>query len=155
VDSRSLGRQARYTSRGGVVTTQSLDSNDPFSISLKDGSGFIQVPDSLDASDTLTKYSSKHAGIIEGVSAVSKAASINSISEFTGVRATVGPTRTDDQAAANEFYQNSFGLPGGILGNTNSIESTTLTANTYMEINGAKIAGFTVESNDATGELKK
>jgi flagellin len=154
VDSRSLGRQARYTSRGGVNTTQNLDSNNKFLISLKDGSGFIQVPDSLDASDTLSKYSSKHNGIIEGISAISKAEAINSISEFTGVRATVGPTRTDDQAAANEsFIADGFGQ--ALLGNTNSIQATELTANTYMEINGAKIAGFSVENNDATGELKK
>ena len=154
IDTDSLGRQARYTSLSGVTTVESLTNggNNNVRISLKerDANGdlqFVTLSDSNNASDTLSKYSSKNLGVAEGTSAISKAAAINSVSEFTGVRAIVGETRTDNQDVAN------FLFAAQDFGNTGSVQATTLTSTTFMEINGVKIADFSVEDHDATGTL--
>lgn len=152
MDTDALGRQARYTSAGGVDTTQSLTNGNTFEISAKDGSGFVSVSDSSDAHDTLSKYSSKGQAArdlagLEGTSAIAKAAAINAVSEFTGVRAIVGETRTDNQ----DFANTGLGFQG--FGNTGAVQAFELTGNTYMEINGAKFADFSVDESDATGNL--
>jgi flagellin len=153
IDSQSLGRQARYSSDGGVAGFLELSAN-LLQISAKDGSGLITVPAPDSSYDTLSTYSSNsfvRAGALTGTSAIAKAAAINSIAESTGVRAIVGETRTDSQTAANDASQALFGV--ALYGNTGAIQGTTLTATTYMEINGTKIAGFSFEANDATGTL--
>ena len=166
MDTDALGRQARYTSRSGVLTTASL---------LGGGNNIaingIQLRDSGAADDKISKYSSKHIAT-EGTSAVAKANAINSVADSTGVRAIVGETRTDtaSHVHANLVFGdagfNALGVPGDnnnqvdqpqeiIFGNTGSVQGTTLTGSTYMEINGAKISGFSFEDHDSTGELQR
>ena len=64
-------------------------------------------------------------------SAISKAAAINSLTDTTGVRAIVGETTAS-----------------GTL-----VQGGALDASNYIEINGEKISGFTVQANDADGSL--
>lgn len=158
MDTDSLGRQARYTSGSGVVTTGGLTD-----------SGFLRINgtdlrQSLSADDSISRYSSKYVGPADpttGTSAIAKAAAINSVQDTTGVRAIVGETRTDNQLKANLAVGDGINGDGdGILeageeafGSTGSIQGTTLTATTFMEINGAKISGFSFESHDSSGEL--
>ena len=157
MDTDALGRQARYTSGSGVVTNEGL---------FQPGGFFrlnsVDVRNSQSVDDTVSRYSSKYIGPAdpaEGSSAIAKAAAINSVAETTGVRALVGETRTDNQDRANQALFNdlngNFTFDAGeeSFGNTGSIQGTTLTATTYMEINGIKIAGFTFESQDSSGEL--
>jgi flagellin len=68
---------------------------------------------------------------LKGASAISKAASINSLTSTTGVRAIVGDTDAT-----------GITVSGGTLDGTN-----------YITLNGEKISGFTVQQNDASGEL--
>jgi flagellin len=156
MDTKSLGRQARYTSVGGVDTAKGLDGLNQFEISRKDGNGTVQIAASTNDTDTKSVYSSKHLRNAfgfgpEGISAISKAAAINAVSEFTGVRAIVGETRTDNQQSVNDFAVAGGGA--AIFGNTNAVQAVELTSNTYMELNGQKITDFTVENSDATGTL--
>ena len=143
MDTDALGRQARYTSASGVITGEGLIPAGELKING------INIRNSLAVDDTISKHSSKHIGPADpavGTSAIAKAAAINSVSDSTKVRAIVGETRTDKQDKANEFLPGSFG-------NTNSVQATNLTATTYMEINGVKISGFSVQDHDASGEL--
>lgn len=64
-------------------------------------------------------------------SAISKAAAINSLSETTGVRAIVGSTTTAGTA----------------------ITAAALDTANFIEINGEKISGFSVQANDADNSL--
>jgi flagellin len=66
-------------------------------------------------------------------SAVAKAAAINSLSETTGVRAIVGDTTVT--------------ADGG------SVSAGALDGSNYIVINDQKISGFSVQDNDASGEL--
>jgi flagellin len=167
MDTDALGRQARYTSRSGVLTNESLLNSGGNTIAING----IQLRDSVAADDKLSRYSSKHGGTI-GTSAIAKANAINSVADSTGVRALVGETRTDtaSHVQANLVFgdagQNFAGVPGDnnfqvdqpqeiIFGNTGSVQGTTLTGSTYMEINGTKIAGFSFEDHDSTGELQR
>jgi len=158
IDSQSLGRQARYSSDGGVAGFQELTAG-LLSILSKGGDpdnplDFVNVPAPDSSYDTISTYSSNSfvkAGAITGTSAIAKAAALNSVSDATGVRAIVGETRTDSQTAANAAALADFGSE--LYGNTGAIQGTTLTATTYMELNGVKIAGFSFEANDATGTL--
>jgi flagellin len=155
MDTDALGRQARYTSQSGVLTNQSLTQGGNFSFEING----VNIRDSVAADDTVSKYSSKHTGPA-GSSAIAKAAAINSVAEETGVRAIVGETRTDNQSRANLIIGDQAGNFDGVVdpdeiefGSLGSIQGTTLTANTYMEINGTRISGFTFEDHDSTGEL--
>jgi flagellin len=167
MDTDALGRQARYTSRSGVLTNESLLNSGGNTIAING----IQLRDSVAADDKLSRYSSKHGGTI-GTSAIAKANAINSVADSTGVRALVGETRTDtaSHVQANLVFgdagQNFAGVPGDnnfqvdqpqeiIFGNTGSVQGTTLTGSTYMEINGTKIAGFSFEDHDSTGKLQR
>jgi flagellin len=167
MDTDALGRQARYTSRSGVLTNESLLNSGGNTIAING----VQLRDSVAADDKLSKYSSKHGGTV-GTSAIAKANAINSVADSTGVRAIVGETRTDSAShvQANLVFgdagQNFAGIPGDnnfqvdqpqeiIFGNTGSVQGTTLTGSTYMEINGAKISGFSFEDHDSTGELQR
>jgi flagellin len=67
----------------------------------------------------------------QDTSAIAKAAAINDLSGTTGVRAIVG-----DSIAAGTA------IGGGDLDGTN-----------YIQLNGEKISGFSVEANDASGGL--
>ena len=145
MDTDALGRQARYTSNGGVGTTSSLKNGDTFSFQING----TEIRDSRDSDDTVSKYSSHHLGFFQGTSAIAKAAAINSVSETTGVRAIVGETRTDNQA------RTIASAPPGDFGNTGSVQAGAFTGTDYMEINGVKIAGFSFEAHDSTGELTR
>ena len=159
MDTDALGRQARYEGNSGVLTNQSLLGGGA-TLAINGTS----IRDSIASDDTVSKYSTKRfppAIPTQGTSAIAKAAAINSVSDTTGVRAIVGETRTDTQDVANLALGDAlFGNADGVLdageaifGNSGSIQSTSLTANTYMEINGEKIAGFSFEASDSSGEL--
>ena len=163
MDTDALGRQARYTSQSGVLTNTTLTNGGAAGFTING----IGIRDSSSADDSVSRYSSKHNGLL-GTSAIAKAAAINSVAEETGVRAIVGETRTDNQLRANLILgDNDLGDADGtvaagsaftgageqVFGNTGSIQGTTLTSNTYMEINGVRISGFTFEDHDSTGEL--
>jgi flagellin len=159
MDTDALGRQARYEGNSGVLTNQSLLGGGA-TLAINGTS----IRDSIASDDTVSRYSSKRippAIPTQGTSAIAKAAAINSVSDTTGVRAIVGETRTDTQDVANlalgdALFGNADGtLDAGeaIFGNSGSIQSASLTANTYMEINGEKIAGFSFEASDSSGEL--
>lgn len=155
MDTNALGRQARYTSQSGVLTNQSLTQDGNFSFEING----VSIRDSVAADDTVSKYSSKNASVA-GSSAIAKAAAINSVAEETGVRAIVGETRTDNQFRANLIFGDAVGNDDGIIdpgevvfGNTGSVQGHTLTANTYMEINGTRISGFSFKDHDSTGDL--
>jgi len=68
---------------------------------------------------------------LKSSSAIAKAAAINSLTDTTGVRAIVGNTTTAGTA----------------------ITTGALDGSNYIAINGEKISGFTVQDNDASGEL--
>jgi flagellin-like hook-associated protein FlgL len=160
MDTDALGRQARYSSNGGVSTVADFSLVD-FEING------VSIRDSLAADDKLSRLSSKHAnfglGAVESGSAIAKAAAINSVYSETGVRAIVGETRTDDQFHADLFAGDGLNGDGdGVLdtderafGSLGSVKGVTLTANTYLEINGEKISGFSFLDNDADGELTR
>ncbi len=145
MDTDALGRQARYTSASGVNTTESLTNGGAYTLKING----TEIRDSLASDDTVSKYSTKHLGFAVGTSAIAKAAAINSVSDVTGVRAIVGETRTDNQARGNAIIGGTF------FGNTGSVQAAEFTANTYMEINGVKIAGFGFEAHDSSGELTR
>ena len=157
MDTNALGRQARYTSQSGVISSESLLSGGGNTISING----VNLRDSGAADDTVSRYSSKHVALMEGTSAIAKAAAINSVADATGVRAIVGETRTDNQLRANLIFGDDANNQNGVIddpseivfGNTGSVQGTTLTSSTFMEINGTRIAGFTFEDNDSTGEL--
>jgi flagellin len=160
MDTNALGRQARYESEFGVVTSDTLLSDDSVTLTING----VGIRDSGEADDTVSRYSSKYdpAGPRSAASAIAKAAAINSVAEETGVRAIVGETRTDNQGRANLEFGDGDGdgvfdvnNPADIqvFGNTGSVQGNTLTSNTYMEINGVRISGFSFEDHDSSGEL--
>ena len=144
MDTDALGRQARYTSASGVSNTESLTGGDSWTFQING----VNIRDSRASDDTVSRYSTHHGGAVDGTSAIAKANAINSVADVTGVRAIVGETRTDNQARANA-------LDPGHFGNTGSVQAAEFTGSTYMEINGVKIAGFSFEAHDATGELTR
>jgi len=139
----TLARQAKVTSQGGVVGETSLlgdffgdgDGGDTFTLNG------VSIRDTIDGDDTVST-------IYNFGSAIAKATAINAYRSFTGVQASVGETRTD-----NQDYRNQEILGFQAFGNTNSVQSFDLTSNTYMVINDVKISGFSVEENDADGNL--
>jgi len=147
VDSSTLGRQARYEASAGVDASRSLlggVAGDTLTIN-----GYA-IRDTVAGDDTVSKFNSAFQGQPNydgSTSAIAKARAINASSEFTGVRAIVGETRTDGSDALNAA------LGGVYFGTSGSVQQVTLTANTYMEINGTKITGFEVQANDSDGAL--
>jgi flagellin len=139
----TLSRQARANSEGTVIAETSLLGDD-----FGQGNGFdnftlngIDIRDSITVDDTVST-------VAQHGSAIAKAKVINSYTEFTGVTAIVGETRTD-----NHDFRNN--LLGGLdpFGNSSSVQAFELTANTYMTVNDVKLSGFKVDGNDATGSL--
>jgi flagellin len=106
-----------------TVTSATLAA---FTINYGSGTtaGSAQVRSSNIGDDSLS--TSNKAG-----SAIAKAAAINSLTETTGVRAIVGET------TANGTVVN-----GGALDASN-----------YIQLNGEKISGFTIQANDADNSL--
>ncbi len=88
------------------------------------GGSAITIRASVDADDQLSTSNNAN-------SAIAKAKAINDASAFTGVRAIVGETT--------------------FTGST--IQSVTLNETKSISINGEKIAGFSVQANDADGSL--
>jgi flagellin len=124
-----LARQVRETAQTGngtliEVDNAALASGDiEFSSRLTKGT-FVQVRGTVAADDNLSTTQAD-------TSAIAKAAAINDLSNTTGVRAIVGDTMASGTAIA-----------GGTLDGTN-----------YIQVNGEKISGFSVEANDASGGL--
>jgi len=123
---KDLARQVRTDD---LQVNSNVISAGSISISYKDASsatGFSTATvRASTAGDDLASTS------LQASSAISKAAAINSLTETTGVRAIVGNTETT-----------GITVSGGTLDGTN-----------YISINGEKISGFTVQQNDASGEL--
>jgi flagellin len=93
-------------------------------------------------------------------SAIAKAKAINAASEFTGIRAVVGETRTDDNFAllastlgANPLVHPTVG-EGLFLGSSGAISAITLGGDNVMIVNGAVLGNVRVENYDATGSLR-
>lgn len=91
-------------------------------------------------------------------SAIAKAKAINDASQFTGVRAVVGETRTDDDFAkltgtlsANPLLDSTGTL---LLGNSGAISAVTLGSDNIMMVNGVALGSVKVEDSDATGSLR-
>ena len=131
-----LGRRTIFISSSGVDTSSSLlDASDTL---LLNG---ISIRDSSAADDLKSTHD------IAG-SAIAKAAAINAYQDQTGVTAVVTETRSDNQAALNT---GAYGEQ--VFGSTGSIQAVTLTGSTYMEINGVKIGGLTIQDFDQDGSL--
>jgi len=109
-------------------------SNTAVNTSLTTANGDLTL--NVDGTDVLIRGSDASddtlSTSLKSGSAIAKAAAINAATQNTGVTALVEETRT---------------------GST-KLSATTLTANTYLEINGAKITGFSTLENDADSQLK-
>ena len=122
---KDLARQVRFATTEVVGAT--ILQADALKIrSDLSGTNFVGVRGSLAADDT---YSTS----LKGTSAIAKAAAINSATEHTGVRAIV-----EDTVLKGATISTSFNL----------------TTSSYLELNGSKISGFTVQANDADGSLR-
>jgi len=95
------------------------------SITFVNTAGTFAVRATVSADDSLSTT-------LESSSAIAKAAAINDSSLASGIRAIVGETT---------------------LGGKQGVNAVTLDQSKYIEINGQKITGFSVEDNDATGTL--
>jgi len=105
------------------VNAATLNAGD-LGILYDDGKGPVSVRGTNVGDDELSTT-------LNASSAIAKAAAINSLTETTGVRAIVGKTEVE----------------GG------AITAQTLDASNYIELNGEKISGFSVQANDADGSL--
>jgi flagellin len=137
----ALARQARVTSNTGVTSEMSLLGGflgipGPETFSLNG----VEIRDSIAEDDTAST-------IYNEGSAIAKAKAINAFTEFTGVSAKIGETRTDNQQGRNDE------LGFDILGNTGAVQAVELSSNTFITINNVNISGFSVEDNDASGSL--
>ncbi len=124
---KDLARQARYEG-DSFVSAASFTAAGNFALSQAgtNGGTFVDVRATVAADDALSTTGKDY-------SAISKAAAINDLTETTGVRAIVGPTT--------------------VAGTANAVDGIALNASNFFEINGEKIAGFTVADNDADGNL--
>ena len=123
-----LARQARYEGDSFVSAgTFGTAAANVFALSQAGtgGATFLDVRATVNADDTLST-----AG--NDFSAIAKAAAINDLTSSTGVRAIVGETNIEGEAA---------------------VAAITLNASDFFSINDTKIAGFAVTANDADGNL--
>ena len=111
------------TSTTTSVSAATLDAGD-LTIRYNDGNGSAQVRGTNVGDDELSTT-------LNASSAIAKAEAINSLTATTGVRAIVGETEVAGST-----------ISGGDLDSSN-----------FIEINGEKITGFTVQANDADGSL--
>jgi flagellin len=120
---KDLARQVRTGPQ--TVSSATFGAGD-IKITYKTDAGTAQasVRGTVAADDSLSTS-------LAGGSAIAKAAAINSLQDTTGVRAIISKA-TNEGAAVD----------GGALNGTD-----------YITINNEKISGFTVSSNDASGEL--
>jgi flagellin len=135
LDLNQLGSRIVLLGTSGVDTAFSLTGGTDF-FSIND----VVIRDSNAADDQISTIDNAN-------SAIAKAAAINSVIELTGVRATALATRTDTQETLDTD------LGGGVFGNSGAIQEVTLTANTYLSINGVEFNNFTVKDVDADGAL--
>ena len=124
-----LARQARY-SADSFVSINALDATNALTITSARGSFGIRGTVSIDDTISTTLGSS---------SAIAKAAAINDSFASTGVRAIVGPT-----------VLTGVNLGAGTFAN---VLETELDETRFITINNEKIAGFSIEANDASGAL--
>jgi flagellin len=122
-----LARQARYDANTFV-------SDDAFTtgaaltitgIGADGTSNTVRIRATVGADDSFSST-------LGSSSAIAKAAAINDSSSSTGVRAIVNETK---------------------LEGNDTVASITLNASSYFSVNGSKITGFSVTSNDADGSL--
>jgi flagellin len=94
---------------------------------------------------------------LKASSAIAKAKAINDSSEFTGIKAFVGATRTDDDYTLldqDNFSTNILEDAGDLLlGNSGAVQAVELGRDNIMFINGVAITDVAVEDQDATGSL--
>ena len=129
-----LGRRTLVESSSGVDTSSRLLDGDTFTLNG------ISIRESQASDDRVST-------IDQAGSAISKAAAMNAHASETGVKAYATATRTDAQTTLNTH------LGAQLYGSTGAVQEVELTGSTYMEINGAKIANFTVSSADQDGQL--
>ena len=121
---KDLARQIRFSTDNIVGTTLLADGDLKIS-SETSGGQLVSIRGTVDEDDQVSTS-------LKRTSAISKAAAINSTTEYTGVRAIVEDTV----------------VTGGAVG------AFSMGATTYLEINGSKISGFEVKANDADGALR-
>ena len=132
-----LGRRTVVESTSGVDTSSPLLDSDTFTING------VPIRESRASDDLLSSVDQAH-------SALAKAAAVNASSSDTGVFAYVLETRTDGQATLDAHLAD----PGDqIYGSSGAVQSVQMSGSTYLEINGAKISGFTVDDFDQGGNL--
>lgn len=131
-----LGRRTVVESSSGVDTSERLINGDVFTINS------VTIRESQASDDLVSSVDNE-------TSAIAKAAAINAVSAETGVIAYATETRTDAQATLNAYVGEQ------IYGATNAVQSVDLTGSTYIEINGVKVGGFTVQDFDSDQELVK
>ena len=125
---KDLARQARYDATAEVGNAKGITASS-ITVTYKDSntaSGYntATIRGTVSADDDVSTTGNTF-------SAIAKAAAINDLSSTTGVRAIVNATTVN----------------GG------AITAGNLSASSYIEINGEKISGFTVQQNDADGSL--
>ena len=123
--SKDLARQVRFET-DNIVGATTLQADALKIRSDISGTAFVGVRGSLAADDAFSTS-------LKASSAIAKAKAINSTTEHTGVRAIVEDTVIEGAAISSSF---------------------DLSASSYLELNGSKITGFTVQANDADGSLR-
>jgi flagellin len=125
-----LGRQVRLNGTTAAGTVRNVDNTALASGNIKiqkaGATAFTSVRGTVAADDAVSTS-------LKAASAIAKAAAINDLTSSTGVRAIVGDTKVTGSAVA---------------------AATVLDTGNYIELNGQKISGFTVQANDADGSLR-
>jgi flagellin len=125
-----LGRQVRLNGTTAGGTVRNVDNTALASGNIKiqkaGATAFTSVRGTVAADDAVSTS-------LKAASAIAKAAAINDLTSSTGVRAIVGDTKVTGSAVA---------------------AATVLDTGNYIELNGQKISGFTVQANDADGSLR-
>jgi flagellin len=124
--SKDLARQARYEGENIVDANDFAAAGD---VTFVNSAGTFAIRATVSADDGVSTT-------LSDASAIAKAAAINDSSMASGIRAIVGET--------------TF---GGSANSGTAVKAVTLDQSNYIEINGQKITGFSVEANDATGSL--
>jgi len=137
-----LARQMRRASLIGSNATLGLDNTGDMTIT--NGTVTTQIRAAVASDDSVSPQ-----GAFNKNSAIAKAAAINDAYEFTGVKAIVGKTVV---GSVQDVALGATTITGGHNATT-SISGGVLNENDYIQINGQKIAGFTVLQNDSNNAL--
>jgi len=131
-----LARQMRRASLIGSNANIGLGDGD---MVITNGTVTTAIRKAVSTDDAVSPQGSFNAN-----SAIAKAAAINDAYEFTGVKAIVGKTviGSANSATISGGHNETVDINGGDLDEDN-----------YIQINGQKIAGFTVLQNDSDNAL--